>query len=357
MNDKKLYFGPLDTLRVYAFLIVYISHAYFSFFKVTDGRTKLLAHGEVGVHIFFALSAFLITYLSLREYAKQNTFSIAHFFKKRILRIWPVYFIVLIAAYIWHLIAAPEQAIGCAPMFTYFLGNFCLLIGLPDSVGTPAIIPMWSISIEQQFYVVFPLLFCLGIWLAKRMQKRFVKGISFAALIILFIYTLIVRYANAGNWEYISYTTVTSLPGFIAGICLAYAMHANAKIIQHIRTYRNFYMFTALAAFFATFYIKFLGSIGVALYILPAIYATLVYVILGTNSNQADKKEENTNTLQYLGRISYGLYAYHMFAIVFMQHLDLSVGPLIESLIALGMTVFLAHISYRYIEKWFLSFK
>jgi peptidoglycan/LPS O-acetylase OafA/YrhL len=352
MHEKKLYFGPLDSLRVYAFFIVFISHAYFSFFRVTDTRTRVIAHGEVGVHIFFVLSAFLITYLALQEYAKSKSFSILHFFKKRILRIWPLYFIVIGLSYAWHLASAPEQTIGCASMFVYFLGNQCLLVGVPQSIGSSTLIPMWSISIEQQFYTIFPVMLYAAILARKKKAMRYVVAGSLTAILAI---ALMARYAHAGEWGYISYATISSVPGFVFGMALAYLLFKNSTIISHIRKHRTGYSITALAAFVLTFVVKFMGALGVALYIVPVIYATSVYIILGTDPSK--KGETKKSPLQYLGQVSYGLYAYHMFAIVILQHLDWPIGPVGQSLSALVMTILMAHFSYRYIERWFLSFK
>lgn len=351
--EKKLYFGGLDSLRAYAFFIVFISHAYFSFFLTTEHRTKLFAHGEVGVHMFFILSAFLITYLSLREYARSGRFSIIHFFKKRIVRIWPLYFLVLGASYLWHILRASEQTLGCASQFVYFLGNVCVVNGVPNSVGSTTLIPMWSISVEQQFYTIFPFALLTVFVFLKKIQKIYIKYIVFALLFALLLMSLYLRFTHANDWEYISYSSLTVLPGFICGALLAYAVYKKTSLVKHVKSYPKVYAVSALISFIAIFYVKFMDSIGVSLYILPIVYTTSIYIILATGNTHEYKKTVS----QYLGKISYGLYAYHMFAIVYLQYLAFQISPLSESLLALGITIGLAHISYRYFESWFLKFK
>lgn len=352
-SSKKLYFGALDSLRTYAFFIVFISHAYFSFFETSYSLTRIFAHGEIGVHIFFVLSAFLITYLSLREYRNTRSFSVVHFFKKRILRIWPLYFLIIGLSYLWHSMRGADQDWGCLTQYLYFFGNFCAQVDAPDIIGSTTIIPLWSISVEQQFYTVFPLVLIGAIWLNRKMSKSSMYLLGWGTLGIVLAYALHFRYIFSQNWEYISYTTVASLPGFIFGIVLAYIMHKNSSIVEHVRSHKKVYAISALISFASAFAIKFSGAIGVSLYILPIIYSTLIYIILATGKEQAEKK----TVTQYLGQISYGLYVYHMFAIVFMQFLNLNVSPFIESFFAFLITVILAHASFKYFESYFLRFK
>lgn len=356
----KPYFAGLDDIRTYAFLTVFVSHIYFSFFAITEWGTRWFAHGEVGVLMFFVLSAFLITYLSLSEYAKTGTFSVFHFFKKRILRIWPVYFFVLGISYVWYVVSGSTDNLGCLIRFVYFFGNTCMIENLPNIIGASTVAPMWSVSVEQQFYIVFPLALIGSIYLIKNTKQRIVTYIIHTTLIIVFVCALYARYRYAGDWNYISYAVMTSLPAFISGMYLAYWIHTKSCIIDHIRNHSSVYTMTAFVSFFSFLYIKFTGSIGVSLYLLPIIYATSVWIILATRGVQ--KKQDihaslYTNTVQYLGKISYGLYAYHMFTIVLMQYFFDRTQPVFSSVLSLIITIFLAHISYRYIESFFLKFK
>lgn len=352
-SEKKIYFGPLDTLRACAFFIVFISHAYLSFFSVSDTATRYLAHGEVGVQIFFVLSAFLITYLSLSEYKKTGSFSIVHFFKKRILRIWPVYFLVLGVSYIWHALSASAESIGCTYKFLYFLGNTCMIEGIPNTVGSQTVGPLWSVSVEQQFYIIFPIALLAYIFLVKKIRPYILKSIVHVMFAGIFIYALYVRYIYAHLWEYISYSAFASLPAFIVGVYLAYAVYKRFSIVTHIQNNSEPYMVTAVVAFVSAFFIKFTGAVGVSLYILPIIYATVIFILLAI----AEKVKVTNIITEHLGKISYGLYAYHMFAIVFLQYVFERTQPVFSSISSLVVTVILAQFSYTYIERFFLKFK
>ncbi len=90
----RFYLPEVDGLRFFAFLLVFIHH-----FRVSENVFFKYLHefGWVGVDLFFLLSAFLLTYLLRREYSEKNNINIRFFFIRRVLRIWPLYFI-----YIYH---------------------------------------------------------------------------------------------------------------------------------------------------------------------------------------------------------------------------------------------------------------
>jgi peptidoglycan/LPS O-acetylase OafA/YrhL len=152
-QDKE-YFGALDTLRFLAFLCVFISHIFvFSTFQFSGLKTRwiityLLTQGNLGVSFFFVLSGFLITYLLLKEINRKGEISVAHFYIRRVLRIWPIYFIVtgvgfLILPALFSLGAifglSPEYVQGFAqgtewyrlPWYIFFVANFDMIVHGP----------------------------------------------------------------------------------------------------------------------------------------------------------------------------------------------------------------------------------
>ncbi len=371
----KSYFPKLDSIRFYAFLIVFISHTFFnsrndllkSFPSLLERGERYFAHGEVGVQIFFMLSGFLIAYLSMRQVQKTGTFSILHFFKKRVLRIWPLYFLVIGLSYVLYLIQGKALSLGCTSMFLYFFGNICLAEGMPDVVSTITISPLWSVSIEEQFYIVFPFLFLLGIVLYKRYRKVS-KWLAVSAIFVLYVFALHSRFIHAENWSYISYSAVSALPSILSGILLALGIVMYENAFKKIAAHKKTVSIIAVFSFLIAFYIKFAGSLGAALYILP-IFITTACLILLSVFDEVDEQPKPVSrwaiTTQYLGRISYGLYVYHMISIVGINYVYtvLSLTPTylpniyMKIISTFLITIFMAHMSYRYIEKWFLKFK
>ena len=114
------------------------------------------ASGAFGVSLFFVLSAYLITELLLREKELVGALDVKSFYVRRILRIWPLYFFFLALAAAMHWFV-PGQNMGwrAGLAFSALAGNwYIVFIGFPSSV----IFPLWSVSIEEQFYLTWPLI-------------------------------------------------------------------------------------------------------------------------------------------------------------------------------------------------------
>lgn len=371
----KTYFPKLDSLRFFAFIVVFISHTYFFLFDYTKSGSdfikiygsKLFGHGEAGVHIFFTLSGFLIMLLALKEFRKTGGFSIGGFFKRRILRIWPLYFLVLSLGFLVSHI--PDSGQNCFNRFWYFLGNTCVAHTPIENVSATTIIPLWSISVEEQFYLIFPLLFAYFVWTVKSgfPMRRFIAFIlSFSVI----VFSCILRYIHAENWSYISYSTVAVLPSLVIGMILAYFMHTYpAKINTYVSVNKKVLISVSGILFILSLYVKLQGRLGVSVYILPLALASCIWISLATKEhmsmNKADEPLSGKSLVPYLGRISYGLYVYHMFVLLGVNHIfNLYIDRsnelffvILKSGLTLGLTMIVAHLSYRYIEKWFLSFK
>lgn len=374
----KAYFPKLDSIRFYAFLLVLISHIYIFCYKASpetsqwfaDNGPKIFAHGEIGVHIFFALSGFLIMLLAIREFKNKNSFSILGFFKRRILRIWPLYFLGLSLGLLIAGGVATDPV--CINRFWYFLGNTCMTQGLSHSDLIALVGPLWSVSVEEQFYLTFPFLFAMGIFLIKKLGKKvgwlFVI-VAVGAIVISFRQ----RYLLSGNWDYISYATVSVLPSLFLGMMLAIVLSVE-KWVSRIASWsvrnKNILVWTAVLTIPLAMYLKFTGPLGISLYILVICISTSSMILLSLYSRDQTEIDGQSptkiqKTTRYLGRISYGLYVYHMFAIVGVKYVfsaaGLDNGNLLvlytQSIAILALTIILAHLSYTYIEKFFLRFK
>ncbi|RPD48297.1 acyltransferase [Hymenobacter sediminis] len=175
-SANKPYFGNLDFLRVVAFVMVFGLHT-----KLTATLGLLSSNtyyqlllgtvfdGALGVSFFFALSGFLITYLLLGEVASTGRVALRNFYMRRFLRIWPLYYVVLVFGFwlypeIKMLLGMDFIVANQGPWYWSFLSNFDSIYlhhhGLQDkSVSFLNI--TWSVAIEEQFYLLWPLLFVL----------------------------------------------------------------------------------------------------------------------------------------------------------------------------------------------------
>src|SRR5829696_7632206 len=161
------YHPELDVLRFVAFLAVFMHHALprdaglYIRHGLSPAATQWLLTakeaGAFGLDLFFALSAYLITELLLREHETRGSFSVSAFYVRRALRIWPLYFTFLAFTVFVVPTFFPAESFGLIYIvsFSLFVGNWvCATNGIPFSVAGP----LWSISVEEQFYIGWPLL-------------------------------------------------------------------------------------------------------------------------------------------------------------------------------------------------------
>ncbi len=370
MKEKSSFYHPeLDVLRFCAFLQVF----YFHIGNIYISGNGLLSHhgwktdflaafikaGALGVDLFFCLSSFLITALLLRECDLNGTLDVKQFWIRRILRIWPLYFVFLaIGAFILPHIEGLGQPLGPRYLTAYalFCGNWACVFG-----GAPAspVAPLWSVSIEEQFYILWPLL--LFTLTPRRLVPLAVSGLIVAtATRITLVLTGAIHSPNPVVWM----NTLTRIDPIAVGALCAVAIHGRPW-----RPTRNTRVLLGAVGFFVPALMIFLmggdNSLGGAGSIIfyPAI-AVCCACVLGAVYH--DEPIRMPTFPVYLGRISYGLYVFHMLAIITVEKMLPSnasdgIAKLLNAFILVGatsaLTLGMAALSYRYLEQWFLKLK
>jgi peptidoglycan/LPS O-acetylase OafA/YrhL len=367
LENTRFYRPELDALRFFAFICVFFFH--FMDYVPVDQKTQPIFHtfctvGAFGVPIFFLLSSFLIVELLLRELDKTKTINIKSFYTRRILRIWPLYFAVFFGLLILGQFI-PNIATNSVPAwlaFIFFYGNWYIFqFGW---IGSP-IDPLWSIAVEEQFYLAIPLLTKLG-------GRKLLTKASIVLLIIS--YGLCVYYAKleysgeSGQWL----NSFFQFQFFAAGALLA--IFLKGKIPNWSILSRSIQFTVGMSCWFFAVY-----GLGVKSYdghptvfgaiigwLLVLIGATLFFIAtLGVSLKIVPK------SLVYLGRISFGLYMFHslIFHLIFHNFRSYWENPLIKfqfstttiaivgTVLVFAITVGLASVSYRYFERPFLKLK
>src|SRR6476660_5480161 len=222
---QRFYRPELDALRFFAFLGVFIFHAaprtmaFYSAAGVPRWLGNLLISifgaGAYGVDLFFALSAYLITNLLLRERAATGALDLRGFYLRRILRIWPLYLAFIAFAAVFALLV-PGQHLPMKYVVGYSLlaGNWIYAFyGLPASFATP----LWTVSIEEQFYLAWPL----------ALRKASVHTMAAIALGLLAVANAwrVWLAVTAAPVERIEYNTFTRLDPIAFGILIALFGH------------------------------------------------------------------------------------------------------------------------------------
>ena len=366
-KGSRYYRPELDALRFFAFLCVFIFHR-MDYVETDPVRNLWLARlgniGPFGVPVFFLLSAFLITELLLRERERTGRIHIQAFYMRRILRIWPLYFLVFFGlAFLNHFVpgTGTDDPAGLAGLHV-FTGNWYILRHgwIAGSVD-----PLWSISVEEQFYIVIPVL-------AAFAGRKAVVVVSWILLAIAFVtvvlYALDPTPGDKGEWT----NSFVQFQFFSAGTLLAILLKGRLVRLSIPLRLVGFLLafccwFTALIRFDVKSWDPHPTPEGALIGWLLVLAGTILFFLctLGTPARFVP------NWLAYLGRISYGLYLFHslMFFMVFkmaMPHLaaafrGLHVPGVVRdgagTIAVMASSICIAHLSYQYFERPFLRLK
>lgn len=392
MSKTRIYFPSLNGLRFFAALAVIFTHielikrflGFGSHWRDMDKVsfdlplnavlhreiswiTPLIANsGPLGVVFFFVLSGFLITYLLFAEKEVTSKISIRDFYMRRILRIWPLYFLMVFLGFFVlnqiDLFDVPIQRVAIEKnywtnllLFIFFLPNLAFSL----SIAVPNIGQLWSIGVEEQFYIIWP-------WIVKK-AKRFLKAmlIFTFGLIIFKVLVLVLASGNSGYWMGVvkKFVAMSKLECMSLGGIGAYYLYFKREKIQ--KWIDNKWLF-GLAVL----------SVPLLIYLTPKSFQNGVYLIYSVASliiilhlSCATKPAlsfEN-KVLDFLGKISFGIYMYHMMVTVFVVHVvrdylhfDRDMSPsqnLFVYAVVVALTLLIASISYLYFEKYFIEKK
>ena len=162
----KVYFPGLHGLRFFAAMMVVFSHVelmkdYHGYPNLYSSNLAIYESGRMGVTLFFVLSGFLISYLLLTERKVTGSISVKKFYGRRILRIWPLYYLLVFLTFIVlpriTFFAVPKYSALMPEYFWYTLLLYVFLlpqVALSIFEPVPFAEPLWSIGVEEQFYLV-----------------------------------------------------------------------------------------------------------------------------------------------------------------------------------------------------------
>ncbi|HEY3780262.1 MAG TPA: acyltransferase [Fimbriimonadaceae bacterium] len=347
------YLPALDGLRFFAFLMVFMRHA-LPRMEITGPLSRaydtFVMAGAYGVPLFFALSAYLITTLLMKEKAMTNDVNVLAFYQRRILRIWPLFYLILILAYFGNRLAG-IHAVGTIPMLRLatFNGNFAMAGG---AVYPMSVAILWSVCVEEQFYLTWP-------WFAKWLKS---SGLTIAGIAMIAIglgYRLWA--ANKGLGPDLWYSSPTNLDCF--GFGILFALHGKtmklkmagrtALIIASLAgifAVVGFYPTTDLRPYITVEHLSYAAAIGFSL---VAFLCALIVLLIAQGSQTTFLAKVPFN---YLGRISYGLYCYHTLVLTVMPKFFHGESSL-EKVVAFFVTIGVASLSFTYFERVFLRMR
>ena len=343
------YMPQLDTLRAIAVILVIISH----WFSAEHVFNRFTSNGTLGVTLFFVLSGFLITGILLRNKTDvQKGFSTSGAFKifyiRRSLRIFPVYYLLLVVLVLFNIASVRESF-----WWHFFYASNFFFWAKGEFGGSLS--HLWTLSVEEQFYLIWPAIILFIP--VKNLPAAFVLGILTA---IIFRFLVITPQNELGR-----FLMPGSLDSFCIGALFAYGRYLTTATYQRYAKSKNFLVIVAvvLLAFVHTSIYKnanwffkpdyyFIISISFGV-LIDKVADTVTYPPLGIFLNN--------KILQYIGKISYGIYLFHNF-IPFFYGLPLPksfepVSLYIIQICRFGILIAIASLSWFLFEKPLLKLK
>jgi peptidoglycan/LPS O-acetylase OafA/YrhL len=356
--SKTIYLPGLNGLRAIAALAVVISHTTLGldefglnnklFGTGINDKAKGLALAGNGVTIFFTLSGFLITYLLLKE--KQiSRLKIKDFYIRRILRIWPLYYLYFLVCMFTALIFGISFESSAVPFYIFLAANIPFILGK----ALPFLSHYWSLGVEEQFYLFFPQIARLP---NKRLFKIVLLLIAFL-LSLKFIFWIADR--NYGIKIPLLAISVTRLHVMLIGVAAAILYFNENKKFLSVATHKV----TQLLSW-GGLVVMALDKFHFASVIDNELVSVLsVFLIIGQVTRKNNIINLENKVCDFTGKISYGIYVIHPILIFYYAKLlgkfssDSFLNYVLIYFLVISTTILIAYLSYEFYEKRFLKLK
>ncbi|MDO4728611.1 MAG: acyltransferase family protein [Bacteroidota bacterium] len=341
------YRADIDGLRALAVISVIIFHI----------NPLYMPSGFLGVDIFFVISGYLITSILCREMSS-GTFSFMNFYNRRIKRILPVFFVVLITSILlcWWLFTPNDliKTLKSAVASVLFVANFYFArnsssLGYFDpGIETKPFVHIWSLSVEEQFYFIFPLLLLLMFRINCLKKNKLMGGVILSAIIIA---TQFLDLSRLGfNWD-IYYLPHLRMIEMMTGSFLAVYVFEKgnpfSKKQSNILGLISIIVLT-ICLFLTDFFVvpHFPGYLS----LLPCIATALL--IISNEKGTWVKRLFSIPIVVWIGKLSYSLYLWHWVILAIFRYF-LGEGALSTNylLVAIALMFVLSVLSYYFVEQ------
>lgn len=333
-------FPGLDGLRCLSIVLVVAYH-------VSGSHSGFLGRGYLGVALFFAISGFLITSLLLREQEAHGHISLARFYGRRALRIFPLYYAVL-AIYVVLVLALEKGTqektdfFNNLPAFLTYTTNWFVPLETDKRI---IFYFAWSLATEEQFYLLWPSV--------MRLAQRWGAVLFMTGLLVISLWApWAVETGRLDN----SLLGVRILASFAPPICMgclaAYALHSPQGFAWAYRLLGAAWVPPlALALVLLS-----VGMDGTPFWLTSLLMTTLVASSC-IRTRHLLMPVLTLSWVRYVGMISYGIYLLHMLALNMVRRAVPEQGFAVYFPLTLALSVVVAGLSYRYFETRFLRLK
>ena len=340
----KLSYRPeIDGLRAIAVVAVIFYHA-----QITILGHKPFQGGFIGVDIFFVISGYLITSIIYKELITAGSFSFKYFYERRIRRILPIYLFVGFITILLCFIILPHKLFNfnfssfVSSLFfvsNYFFYNEALQY---SALGNTDIFLLhtWSLSVEEQFYLIFPILF---LFIFKKFNYKYF-------FISLFILGLIVSiYFSLTKPSFSFYSLPTRFFELLLGslVCF-YEKDIKERFNQYskIFCFIGFFLIILSILFFSH------ETLHPSHLTLIPLFGTILIIIFSSNNDYLIKIISSKGIV-FIGLISYSLYLWHYPIFLTVKYFNLADGLLYKKILLIVFVFTISYLSYRFIERPF----
>lgn len=339
LKSKKL--PGLDGFRMIAVMAVVLAHS---------GVGSYFFSARHGVAGFFVLSGFLITWLLLKEYEKTGTVSFKDFYMRRSLRIFPAYYAFLLVSFSWDLFRGNDDIQeAILPGLFYFMNYHNALEGHSSS----SLAHLWSLAIEEQFYLLWPVLFLFLMGKGKQYAIGFLVVVSIVVMLWRSFSFSVLDFGT--SYAYNAFDT--RFDNLAIGCALAFLLENKRFLVILNSVSSQFWMpLTPLLFLFLSRQIDNADYAYGPAFTIDALLLAVLLVQLIRLSYGRFWKWLNHPVSVYLGIISYPIYLWHMWGIqagnklnFLPEWMQFAAGVLISCVLAAA--------SYHILEKRFLAIK
>lgn len=335
----------LNGIRALAFGLVFLSHA----------GLEHLVPGRFGVMVFFVLSGYLITTLLLREQEKTGRIALRNFYLRRILRLMPPLVVVLALIWLLHLSGLTQRDYDPMAFVSYlaYFGNYFIIAaefeGVPIGTGV-----LWSLAVEEHFYLLYPLLFVSLIVPASRNQRI---GLLIGLCLVALVWRAVLLGLMDASTLYLESATDTRFDSLLFGCLLAVGWNPMAPTARDPGFVPGLLLGgLCLLVLGASFFV---GTRWFDEVLRPTVHGLALAPLFYLSILHADKgpyRWLNSRLLNYLGLISYSLYLCHEALIGLLnEYLKADYGELVTAPVALLLAIALSDLIRRWVEDPFAA--
>jgi peptidoglycan/LPS O-acetylase OafA/YrhL len=373
-QEQRFYLPRLDVMRFFSFLAVFLFHVAFWEGWIDVGargisptlRAAIFNSGRFGVDLFFTLSAYLITELLMREKDQASTHAIdlKSFYIRRILRIWPLYFTVLTGIFVGTHICKALNVFHALPSISFcsfwaaacFSLNFFFVAHTSEIGGLIA--HLWSISVEEQFYLVWPLI-------VRYLTRRNLRAAGLCMLALTNVLRILAVVLCGARGPAIWFNTFLRLDPIAGGILIAALLDGRTDWPVLRRLGAPLLVGGSLlwiGAGLCPLHNNDGGALATILAFPAAALGSAAFLLATIGASRSTARIWTSSKFTRWGQISYGLYVFH-YPILGVIGLELKrvlsswLLGLTLPLVAFVLTVIFASFTYEHLERPFLRLK